>query len=63
MKLTIIRKDEMIIRKEEYINMLKEISELKEKASPFYKYSINEIREYCGFPPIKKKNKENRIWK
>ena len=52
MKLIIIRKDEMIIRKEEYINMLKEISELKEKASPFYKYSINEIREYCGFPRI-----------
>ena len=52
MKLIIIRKDEMIIRKEEYINMLKEISELKEKASPFYKYSINEIREYYGFPRI-----------
>ena len=57
MKLIIIRKDEMIIRKEEYMNMLKEINELKEKASPFYKYSINEIREYCGFPRIESKGK------
>ena len=55
MKLTIIRKDEMIIRKEEYINMLKEMEELKEKASPLYKYSMNEIREYCGFPRIEDK--------
>lgn len=57
MKLIIIRKDEMIIRKEEYTNMLKEIEELKEKASPFYKYSINEIREYFGLPRIESKGK------
>ena len=58
MKITIIRKDEMIIRKEEYINMLKEMEELKEKANPFYKYSMNEIREYCGFPKIKEKEND-----
>jgi len=55
MKLIIIRKDEMIIKKEEYTNMLKEINKLKEKASPFYKYSINEIREYFGIPRIESK--------
>lgn len=55
MKIIVLKSDEMIIRKEEYINMLKKINELKEKASPFYKYSINEIREYCGFPKIESK--------
>ena len=52
MKLIIIKQDEMIIKIEEYIKMINEISELREKASPFYKLSINEIRKYFGFPRI-----------
>ncbi len=57
MKITIIKNDEMIIKKKEYFEMLIKISELKEQASPFHKCSINEIRNFFGLSPIKNKTK------
>ena len=54
MKIVILKNDEMIIEKKEYIDMLVKIGKLEEQASPFHKYSINEIREFLGFPPINK---------
>ena len=58
MKITIIKNDEMIIKKKEYFEMLIKISELKEQASPFHKYSINEIRNFFGLSSIKNKTKK-----
>ena len=58
MKIVILKKDEMIIKQKEYIDMLIKISKLEEQASPFHKYSMNEIREMLGFPKINDKGCE-----
>lgn len=38
---------------DEKIEVLKYFDDLVERASPFYKYSINQIRQWFGLNPIK----------
>lgn len=47
-----IKDDEMIIKKREYYNLLIENAKLKEQASPFHNFSINEIRQILGFSKL-----------
>ncbi len=53
-----IKDDEIIIKKREYIDLLMENLKLREQASPFNKYSIDEIREMFGFSKIELEEKE-----
>ena len=53
-----VKDDEIIIKKREYIDLLMENLKLREQASPFNKYSIDEIREMFGFSKIELEEKE-----
>ena len=55
-----IKDDEMIIKKREYYNLLIENAKLKEQASPFHNFSINEIRQILGFSKLGPEE-ENKI--
>lgn len=58
MKIIILKNNEMTIKKKEYYDLLIENSKLKEQASIFHKYSINEIRTFFGLPKIKGESNE-----
>ena len=45
MKIVILKKDEMVIKKKEYIDMLIKMAKLEERANMFNYFSINDIRK------------------
>lgn len=65
MKIVFLKKSEMVIPIAKYSNLLIEKHELEKKASPFYKYTPNEIRKMLGLDaistPKELEKKENKF--